>query len=65
VVDEQIGLGGRIATLAALLQRPKGVWNRRYALQKLVGLPLVALLGRFDQPDDSPLGTALLATRPA
>jgi SAM-dependent methyltransferase len=56
-------LGGRIATLAALLQRPRGVWNLRYAPQKLLGIPLVALLGRRDQPDDAPLGVGVVARR--
>lgn len=64
-VDTLVGLGGRLATLAALLQRPRGVWSPRYAPQKLAGLALVALLGRRDQPDDSPLGTGIRATRPA
>jgi SAM-dependent methyltransferase len=55
-------LGGRLATLAMLLQRPRGVWSLRYAPQKLLGLGL-ALLGRWDQPDDSPLGTGVVARR--
>ncbi len=56
-------LGGRIATLAMLLQRPRGVWTLRYAPQKLLGLVLVALLGRRDQPDDAPMGTGVVARR--
>jgi SAM-dependent methyltransferase len=56
-------LGGRLATLAMLLQRPRGVWNLRYAPQKLVGLVLVALLGRRDQPDDAPMGSGVVARR--
>ena len=56
-------LGGRLAALAMLLQRPRGVWNLRYAPQKLLGLVLVALLGRRDQPDDAPLGTGVVAVR--
>lgn len=56
-------LGGRIATLAMLLQRPRGVWTLRYAPQKLLGLPLVAFLGRRDQPDDAPMGTGVVARR--
>lgn len=62
---EVTSLGGRLATLAMLLQRPRGVWNLRYAPQKLAGLPLVALLGRRDQPDDAPMGTGVVATRRA
>jgi hypothetical protein len=46
-----------------LLQRPRGVWNLRYAPQKLAGLALVALLGRRDQPDDAPMGCGVVATR--
>jgi SAM-dependent methyltransferase len=60
---EVTSLGGRLATLAMLLQRPRGVWSLRYAPQKLAGLALVALLGRRDQPDDSPLGAGVVATR--
>ena len=56
-------LGGRIATLAMLLQRPRGTWTLRYTPQKLLGLALVALLGRRDQPDDSPMGTGVVARR--
>ena len=46
-----------------LLQRPRGVWSLRYAPQKLLGLVLVALLGRRDQPDDAPMGTGVVARR--
>jgi len=56
-------LGGRLATLAMLLQRPRGTWTLRYTPQKLLGLVLVALLGRWDQPDDAPMGTGVVATR--
>jgi SAM-dependent methyltransferase len=62
-VEAVVKLGGRIATLAMLLQRPRGVWSLRYAPQKLLGLVLVALLGRRDQPDDAPLGTGVVAHR--
>jgi len=62
-VEAVTKLGGRIATLAMLLQRPRGVWTLRYAPQKLLGLPLVALLGRRDQPDDAPMGTGVVARR--
>jgi SAM-dependent methyltransferase len=62
-VERVVSLGGRVATLAMLLQRPRGVWSLRYAPQKLLGLVLVALLGRRDQPDDSPLGTGVVARR--
>ena len=62
-IEALTSLGGRIATLAMLLQRPRGVWSLRYAPQKLVGLPLVALLGRRDQPDDAPMGTGVVARR--
>lgn len=62
-VERLVSLGGRIATLTMLLQRPRGVWNLRYAPQKLLGLVLVALLGRRDQPDDSPMGTGVVARR--
>lgn len=62
-VEVTTRLGGRIATLAMLLQRPRGVWSLRYVPQKLLGLALVAVLGRRDQPDDSPLGTGVVARR--
>jgi SAM-dependent methyltransferase len=62
-VERVVSLGGRVATLAMLLQRPRGVWSLRYAPQKLLGLVLVALLGRRDQPDDSPMGTGVVARR--
>ena len=61
-VRSVIKLGGRLATLAMLLQRPRGVWTPRYAPQKLLGLA-VALMARWDQPDDSPLGTGVVAVR--
>ena len=56
-------LGGRVSTAAALLQRPVGRYTRRYAPMKAFGLAFTALLGRFDQPDDSPLGYGMLARR--
>jgi len=56
-------LGGRLATLAMLLQRPRSTWTLRYTPQKLLGLVLVALLGRWDQPDDAPMGTGIVARR--
>lgn len=62
-VETLTSLGGRIAALATLLQRPRGVWNLRYTPQKLLGLALVALLGRRDQPDDSPVGVGIVARR--
>jgi SAM-dependent methyltransferase len=62
-IETVTSLGGRIATLAMLLQRPRGVWSLRYTPQKLLGLALVALLGRHDQPDDAPLGTGVVARR--
>lgn len=60
---EVTALGGKLATLAMLLQRPRGVWSLRYAPQKLLGLALVALLGRRDQPDDGALGAGVVARR--
>jgi SAM-dependent methyltransferase len=62
-VESTTHLGGRIATLAALLQRPRGVWRRRFVPQKLLGLVLVALLGRFDTLDDAPTGVGVVARR--
>jgi SAM-dependent methyltransferase len=56
-------LGGRIATLAMLLQRPRQVWSRRFAPQKLLGLVTTALLGRFDAIDDAPTGVGVVARR--
>ncbi|MCB0976756.1 MAG: class I SAM-dependent methyltransferase [Acidimicrobiales bacterium] len=56
-------LGGRISTLAQFLQRPVGKWNRRYLPMKLIGLMFSAIFGRFDQPDDSPLGFGVFAVR--
>jgi SAM-dependent methyltransferase len=56
-------LGGRISTIAALLQRPIGKWSRRYIIPKLFGAAWVAVMGRFDQLDDSPLGYGLIARR--
>jgi SAM-dependent methyltransferase len=62
VVDHLVHLGGRLSAVAALLQRPPGVWRRRQAVYKLPGLPIAAL-GRWDQLDDSPIGIGLVAHR--
>jgi len=62
-VEAVTRMGGRIATLAMLLQRPRKTWTLRYTPQKLLGLVLVALLGRRDQPDDAPMGTGVVARR--
>ncbi len=56
-------LGGRLATLAALLQRPRRRWSRRFAPQKVLGVVLTAVLGRFDTIDDSPTGAGIVARR--
>lgn len=62
-VETVCRLGGRVASLSMLLQRPRGVWSLRYAPQKVLGLILTALLARRDQPDDAPMGFGVLARR--
>lgn len=56
-------LGGKISTVAQLLQRPVGRWDRRHLPMKVLGMVFSLLLGRFDQPDDSPLGFGVVARR--
>ena len=58
-----VRLGGTLSTVADLLQRPKGVLDRRYVVYKTLGI-LVALLGRFfDTMDGLPLGYGLYAVK--
>jgi SAM-dependent methyltransferase len=56
-------LGGKISTIALLLQRPRRKWNRRTIPLKLLGACIVVVFGRFDQPDDSPPGWGIVARR--
>ena len=56
-------LGGRVSTISELLQRPVGRYTKRYLPMKGFGFAFTALLGRFDQPDDSPLGYGVVARR--
>ena len=60
---EVVRLGGKISTVASLLQRPVGRYSRRDLPLKAFGVVFAAALGRFDQPDDSPLGFAVSARR--
>ena len=62
--DVQVArLGGKISTVAELLQRPVGEYTRRYLPMKVIGAAFCAALGRFDQPDDTPLGFGVVARR--
>lgn len=56
-------LGGRVATVAMLLQRPTGRWNRRHLPYKLLGLLGLALLGRRDRLDSYPMAFGVVARR--
>jgi hypothetical protein len=57
-------LGGRVSTIAMLLQRPVGNWRRRrFIPHKLFGIVWVALMGRRDQIDASPIGYGVVARR--
>jgi SAM-dependent methyltransferase len=56
-------LGGRVSTISELLQRPVGKYTKRYLPMKAFGFAFTALVGRFDQPDDSPLGYGVVARR--
>lgn len=55
-------LGGRLSTVACLLQRPPGKWDRRHTVYKLLCL-FVSVMGRWDAADDSPLGYGFVVTR--
>lgn len=61
-LERLVHLGGRLSAIAGLCQRPPGKWRRRQLVYKLLGLP-VALVGRFDQLDDSPLGVGAVLRR--
>lgn len=58
-------LGGKISTVAELLQRPVGRFGRRYLPMKVFGTAFAAAFGWLDQPDDSPLGFGIVAQRRA
>lgn len=56
-------LGGKISTIVSGLQRPLGKYSKRYLPLKVFGLGFAAAVGRFDQPDGSPLGWGVVAQR--
>ncbi len=56
-------LGGRISSVVNLLQRPTGSRTRRYLVAKSFGAAIAAVMGPFDQPDDSPLGVGIHAKK--
>jgi SAM-dependent methyltransferase len=56
-------LGGRISAVVNLLQRPVGSRSRRYLVAKTFGAVIASALGPFDQPDDSPIGVGIHATK--
>lgn len=58
-----VQLGGRISTIAEVLQRPKGKRRSRYAIYKMIGVVFAGLLGRFDTPDSFPLGYGFYARK--
>jgi SAM-dependent methyltransferase len=62
-VEELAHLGGKVSVVAALLQRPVGRYERRDLVFKAFGAAFVAVAGRFDQIDDTPLGWGLVARR--
>lgn len=62
-VEKMVRLGGKISTVASLLQRPIGKYTKRHLPAKAMGLVFASLMGRFDQPDDAPLGFGVVARR--
>lgn len=56
-------LGGRISSVVNLLQRPVHSRTRRYLVAKSFGAVIAVVMGRFDQPDDSPIGVGIHATK--
>jgi SAM-dependent methyltransferase len=61
-VEHYYHLGGRLSSVASMLQRPIGSWKRRHACYKALGL-VVAVVGRFDVYDESPVGIAVVARK--
>jgi hypothetical protein len=56
-------LGGKISTIAELMQRPVGVYGKRHLPMKAIGTVFAAVVGRFDEPDASPQGFGVVARR--
>lgn len=57
-------LGGRLSTIANLLQRPRGYYRRpRYFLKKTLGLPFVILAKYYEALDAAPLGFGIYAVK--
>ena len=56
-------MGGKISVVSELLQRPEGKYGKRYLPIKVFGGAFAMVFGRFDQPDDSPLGFGVVARR--
>lgn len=63
-VDQLTHLGGRIASVANLLQRGAGRRNARTYLMKMASIAVAACLGPLDRLDDSPVAFGVIAHKP-
>ena len=62
-IIQMVQLGGLFSTLSDFLQRPKGNYQKRYFVYKLIGF-FIAFLGHFlDTEDSYPLGYGLYAIK--
>jgi SAM-dependent methyltransferase len=62
-IRSTVNLGGRISSVANLLQRPVGSRSRRALVSKGFGAVFTSVMGRFDQIDDSPIGVGIHAVK--
>lgn len=58
-----VHLGGLISTIVSALQRPRGVYTRRFLVYKFLGLAITMIFKRLDTLDGFPIGYGIYAVK--